>query len=149
MNLWIEHKCNDFFREPSGRAPKSSQKTLFYVLLPFFPEIVPEFFPLPLPAFLCLETAYACYILKNLQCSLPCNAKITHRRLSAPFPTITPHIPVTKNVKQNAGTSWTNEEDDVLRNEFQSGMKIAEIAKAHGRTNGAIRARLKKHGLLE
>lgn len=58
-------------------------------------------------------------------------------------------IPVTKNVKQNAGTSWTNEEDDVLRNEFQSGMKIAEIAKAHGRTNGAIRARLKKHGLLE
>lgn len=58
-------------------------------------------------------------------------------------------IPVTKNVKQNAGTSWTNEEDDVLRNEFQSGMKIAEIAKVHGRTNGAIRARLKKHGLLE
>lgn len=58
-------------------------------------------------------------------------------------------IPDTKNGKQNAGASWTDEEDDSLVNEFQSGMKISEIAKEHGRTNGAIRARLKKHGLLE
>ncbi|MCD7745590.1 MAG: DNA helicase RecQ [Lachnospiraceae bacterium] len=48
-----------------------------------------------------------------------------------------------------AGTSWTDEEDKQLDEEYHSGMKISEIAKLHDRTNGAIRARLKKHGLIE
>lgn len=48
-----------------------------------------------------------------------------------------------------AGASWTEEEDKRLDEEYSSGMKISEIAKVHDRTNGAIRARLKKHGLIE
>ncbi len=48
-----------------------------------------------------------------------------------------------------AGTSWSVEEDRRLDEEYASGMKISEIAKAHDRTNGAIHSRLKKHGLIE
>ena len=48
-----------------------------------------------------------------------------------------------------AGASWTEEEDRQLDEEYNSGMKISEIAAIHDRTNGAIRARLKKHGLIE
>ncbi len=40
-------------------------------------------------------------------------------------------------------------EDEELKREFGSGMKIAEIARKHDRTYGAIRARLKKQGLVE
>lgn len=54
-----------------------------------------------------------------------------------------------KNRPAGAGASWTDEEDKRLDEEYHSGMKISEIAKAHDRTNGAIRARLKKHGLIE
>lgn len=53
------------------------------------------------------------------------------------------------NRPDGAGASWTDEEDKRLDEEYNSGMKISEIAKAHDRTNGAIRARLKKHGLAE
>jgi len=60
---------------------------------------------------------------------------------------------VTYNRKMNrpdgAGASWTEEEDKQLDEEYSSGMKIFEIARVHDRTNGAIRARLKKHGLIE
>ena len=48
-----------------------------------------------------------------------------------------------------AGASWTEEEDRQLDEEYTSGLKISEIAKAHDRTNGAIRSRLKKHGLIQ
>ncbi len=48
-----------------------------------------------------------------------------------------------------AGASWTEEEDKQLDEEYGSGMKVSEIAKVHDRTNGAIRARLRKHGLIE
>lgn len=50
--------------------------------------------------------------------------------------------------QSNAGMSWNEEEDERVVNEFQSGMKISEIAREHGRTRGAISARLKKHGLI-
>ena len=50
------------------------------------------------------------------------------------------------NRPDGAGASWTEEEDWQLDDEYGSGMKISEIATAHDRTNGAIRARLKKHG---
>ncbi|MBQ9064850.1 MAG: DNA helicase RecQ [Blautia sp.] len=46
-----------------------------------------------------------------------------------------------------AGASWTEEEDRQLEEEYRSGMKISEIAKAHSRTSGAIRARLSRNGL--
>ena len=48
----------------------------------------------------------------------------------------------------NQGTAWSEEEDERLSEEYLSGMKIAEIAREHGRTSGAIRARLKKNGLI-
>ncbi len=51
--------------------------------------------------------------------------------------------------KANAGQAWTEDEDRRLAEEFEAGMKIAEIARGHGRTNGAIRARLKRQGLME
>jgi len=53
------------------------------------------------------------------------------------------------NRPDGAGASWTEQEDTQLDDEYNSGMKISEIAKAHDRTNGAICARLKKHGLIE
>ena len=43
---------------------------------------------------------------------------------------------------RNAGKPWTDIEDEKLRNEFASHMKIADIAKEHGRTYGAIESRL-------
>ena len=54
-----------------------------------------------------------------------------------------------KNRPDGAGASWTDEEDKQLDEEYNSGRKVSEIAKIHDRTNGAIRARLKKHGLIE
>ena len=43
---------------------------------------------------------------------------------------------------RNAGKPWTAAEEDKLRDEFASGIKISEIAKEHGRTNSAIESRL-------
>lgn len=53
------------------------------------------------------------------------------------------------NQRSNYGRPWTDEEEERLINEFQSGLKMTEIAKIHGRTNGSIQARLEKHGLIE
>lgn len=49
----------------------------------------------------------------------------------------------------SAGAAWKDEEDEQLVSEYRGGMKISEIAKIHQRTYGAIRARLKKQGLME
>ena len=54
-----------------------------------------------------------------------------------------------RNRPEGAGAAWSEEEDRALAQEFHSGMSIAEIAKMHSRTAGGIRARLKKHGLIE
>lgn len=54
-----------------------------------------------------------------------------------------------RNRPEGAGASWSEEEDNILDQEFHSGMSISEIAKLHSRTAGGIRARLKKHGLIE
>lgn len=53
------------------------------------------------------------------------------------------------NRPDGAGAPWTESEDRQLDEEYHSGMKISQIAKVHDRTNGAIRSRLKKHGLIE
>ncbi len=53
------------------------------------------------------------------------------------------------NRPDGAGASWTEEEDRQPDEEYGFGMKISEIAKIHDRTNGAIRARLKKRGFIE
>lgn len=53
------------------------------------------------------------------------------------------------NRPEGAGAAWTEAEDKQLDAEFEQGMEISEIAAIHDRTNGAICARLKKHGLIE
>lgn len=53
------------------------------------------------------------------------------------------------NRPEGAGRAWDAAEDEELKREFGSGMKIAEIARQHDRTYGAIRARLEKQGLVE
>lgn len=54
-----------------------------------------------------------------------------------------------KERETNAGLAWSEEEDRRLEEEFEAGMKITEIARGHGRTYGAIKARLKKQGMIE
>jgi hypothetical protein len=49
----------------------------------------------------------------------------------------------------NAGKPWSAEEDRQLLAAFDAEKPIAEIASAHGRTVGGVRARLEKHGRLE
>ena len=45
---------------------------------------------------------------------------------------------------------WTEEEDRKLVNEFKSErFSIRDLSRIHGRTTGAIRARLKKLGLID
>ena len=52
------------------------------------------------------------------------------------------------NRPDGAGASWSEEEDNRLLSEYRDKIKISEIAKNHNRTVGAIRSRLKKHGLI-
>ena len=47
---------------------------------------------------------------------------------------------------ENAGKTWSPEEDDALREEFRQGMKVSQIAKLHIRSRGAITARLVRIG---
>lgn len=58
---------------------------------------------------------------------------------SKPITPLDPH--------RNAGKPWTDAEDDKLVDEFKSKMKIADIAREHGRTYGAIESRLDHLGL--
>jgi hypothetical protein len=46
------------------------------------------------------------------------------------------------------GSSWPADEDEQLKQAFANGTKIAQIAKDHQRTIGAIRSRLKKLGVI-
>ena len=45
--------------------------------------------------------------------------------------------------RREPSRTWDAAEDEELKREFGFGMKIAEIARQHDRTYGAIRARLK------
>ncbi len=59
-----------------------------------------------------------------------------------------PDAPV-KPEKQNRGDRWDAAEDERLRQEFESDIPWDEMAKIHGRSVGAIRARLYRMGLIE
>lgn len=50
---------------------------------------------------------------------------------------------------QAAGARWTDEEDARLASEFDGGVAVAEIARLHGRTTGAINSRLVKLGKVD
>lgn len=54
---------------------------------------------------------------------------------------------IVKDPLRNAGKPWTDTEDDKLRDEFFSKLKISDIAKEHGRSYGAIESRLDHLGL--
>lgn len=51
--------------------------------------------------------------------------------------------------KSGVGRGWTEEEENRLRDEFERGVDIAEIARRHERNPGGIRARLKRLELIE
>lgn len=51
--------------------------------------------------------------------------------------------------KPKAGGRWSDEEEQCLRDAFSANKPIPEIASDHGRTEGAITARLVKLGLVE
>lgn len=55
--------------------------------------------------------------------------------------------PSARSSAQNAGNPWTDTEEDQLRNEFYSNMRITDIAREHGRSCGAIESRLERLGL--
>jgi hypothetical protein len=48
-----------------------------------------------------------------------------------------------------AGQRWSEDEDALLCHEFDGGTPIADIAKQHGRSRGAITLRLVKLGRIE
>lgn len=48
---------------------------------------------------------------------------------------------------RNAGKPWSEIEDEKLRDEFISKIRISDIAKEHGRSYGAIESRLNHLGL--
>ena len=54
-----------------------------------------------------------------------------------------------KRLPPNAGAPWSFEEETELIQGFEQGLSLAELAKKHGRTIGAIRARLIKVGKIE
>lgn len=49
----------------------------------------------------------------------------------------------------NAGKPWSADEDRQLLAMFDADKSLTEIAQAHARTVGGVRARLEKHGRLE
>jgi len=49
----------------------------------------------------------------------------------------------------NAGRSWSAEEDKDLLSVFDAGISIKDIAEKHGRTQGAIAARLVRLGRIK
>jgi hypothetical protein len=50
--------------------------------------------------------------------------------------------------ESNRGNAWSDSEDAELTEWYKAGLSTKTIAANHKRTEGAIRARLKKHGLL-
>lgn len=48
-----------------------------------------------------------------------------------------------------AGKPWDTVEDEMLATEFDAGETMAAMARAHGRTRGAIKARLVRLGKIE
>ncbi|MBT2563800.1 hypothetical protein J7E50_21425 [Pedobacter sp. ISL-68] len=51
--------------------------------------------------------------------------------------------------KGKQGQPWTTEEDSLLLKDFNEGTKISQLAKLHGRSYGAIKARLIKLEIIQ
>ncbi len=50
---------------------------------------------------------------------------------------------------KNAGKAWDADQDSLVCEQFDSGMKISEMARIHERTYGAIKSRLIRLGKIE
>ena len=50
---------------------------------------------------------------------------------------------------ENSGKRWTDEEDELLKQLYDEGMKISEIQRKFMRSRGSIQSRLAKLGLIE
>jgi hypothetical protein len=53
------------------------------------------------------------------------------------------------NQASNQGGKWTELDDQKLKVDFNMGLKISELAKTNKRSNGAIRSRLIKLGIIQ
>ena len=53
------------------------------------------------------------------------------------------------NLPENAGKPWNTEDDELLRDLFNSGQSIKELAPVFKRTEGSICSRLERLGLIE
>lgn len=54
-----------------------------------------------------------------------------------------------KQKPERAGNSWTTEEDEELKKEYENNIPIAKIAKEHKRTRGSIKSRMQRLGLID
>jgi hypothetical protein len=57
--------------------------------------------------------------------------------------------PKKRNLPQNAGKPWKQEEDERLESGFRAGSTLEELARVHQRTPRAVELRLVKLGLIE
>ena len=60
-------------------------------------------------------------------------------------------MPAEKKVKtyESAGKRWTEDDDKLLKELYEKGVKISEIQKQFMRSRGSIQARLAKLGIIE
>ena len=54
-----------------------------------------------------------------------------------------------KKTYESSGKRWTTEDDQLLKQLFEQGVKISELQKKFMRSRGSIEARLSKLGLVE
>ena len=54
-----------------------------------------------------------------------------------------------KKLYENSGKKWTEEDDILLKELFEKGVKKSELQKRFMRSSGSINARLEKLGLIE
>jgi hypothetical protein len=54
----------------------------------------------------------------------------------------------TRYLPENAGSAWSQQEDEELSRHFDGGMGIADLAEKHKRTRGSISARLERLGKI-
>lgn len=78
-----------------------------------------------------------------------CNQAEMIRALYCVLNEVNPLLEKKKSQPQNAWKPWTQEEEEQLLQEYRADMTLSAIAKAHGRSRGAIESRLMDLGEIE
>ncbi|MBI3251621.1 MAG: AAA family ATPase [Candidatus Andersenbacteria bacterium] len=78
-----------------------------------------------------------------------CGGKYISPKATAQEPTSAVSFEKLRKTHPSAYKKWDDEQDDKLKTWFASGISVGKIAQVLGRERGGIRARLKKHGLLD